>query len=64
MHDSNEHDVKFPINSTGRQTDSIVQLTHNKTNSSFRQEHNNSWYLTVATCFGLSSDHLQANVHR
>jgi len=40
---------------------------NNKTNSIFRQEHNNCiwyWCLTMATFFGLSLDHLQANVHR
>jgi hypothetical protein len=31
-----------------------------------RQEHNSIryWYLNVATCFDLSIDHIQTNVHR
>jgi hypothetical protein len=41
--------------------------TRNKTKYLFSQDHNNSiwyWYLTVATCFGISLDHFQANVKR
>jgi hypothetical protein len=39
----------------------------NKTISLFCQSHNNSiryWYITMATYFGVSLDHLQANVRR
>jgi len=40
---------------------------HNTANSLFCQEHNHSiwyWYLIIATCFGPSLDHPQANAHR
>ena len=57
MHDSKQYDVKFPITFKGRQTDStVVQPAHNK-NKQFIPSKQNSiryWYLTVATCFGLS----------
>jgi len=44
-----------------------LAVANNKTNSSYRQEHDNIvryYYLTMATCFGLSLGHLQANVPR
>jgi hypothetical protein len=41
--------------------------SHNKTNSLLRQNTTilyNYWYFVMASRFGLSLDHLQANVHK